>query len=872
MKVMKEQTKFFLIVMFFFVGQFAKANLANAPEAPLTHCFHWLKERSQGYLSFKYRHAEKTGGEFTFYTTQGGHAAGEGIYCSKTILGSYSYGDRVVRLDFTEDTVFRTVSGKNVCSKESGIADCESRTPDVISYSLSSGWYVIKRPEVILSWSANSDQLRADFVADESYKRHGHLINTLSLMDAELQQRPKITYFNPNARKGLLKLLEKDENIARVASEGMVVRVLKYSNAEMPEERKIFIAGIAIAEMARTQKIRELARLYIHLKDNPNVQQVALNAIRASITPEVIAGIDLAGMLELDAIVPEMIDENVIKAAFANTLRSTIDIDGVLAVAANSEKVKPLVETIVFDEARVSRLRNKTSILVALKNTVTQGMTLGDMQARESVIRLILVTMSNQFSFPEVLDLLDENRLFATENLPFLFKYFFESRRFTDYQPHQVSDILSRIYAKSDPKAYIGTLMATIERLAEANWLEVMDIVLNQSYLLPHIGQLLPSSLTSLAQVTTNPENMNRMIRLQRLLLSRAKASVKEVAYIKGGLETLVQHQMCVAPASVDFSPLEEVKNYPTLLKETITSLLSKKDSGLNIENCSMIAFASAMDKFEKKLPNELSKKLWARFDAIPLKKETYFHRVMKKEYWTLNSMAEWKVAEKIVGFVVDNCKEPHSHCNLKYAFNNYLLTYFYERFENEKDGKTQETSRFISRLTDYLAKKTSLSTAWISFQLESLFYKYEARSQFHLKNYIALYGHPKVSPAFKKRFESFLDSAFDPTTMDYVVYYADPNRKFKQEEEDLVNGSRLIFQRIMDNTFKRQYSWLLANPNYELGFRDRDNGGYRNLFCLFVSRSLRNRADVLANRLVRPIDEVKKELMELYEKNCEIK
>lgn len=849
----------------------AFANPANAPEAPLDHCYHWIKE-NQGYLSFKYQHAEKTGGEFTFYTSQGNHAAGDGIYCSKTLIGSYTYGDRVVRIDFAEDTVFRTVDGRNVCFKESGIQDCAARVPDVISYSLSSGWYVIKRPDVIYSWSANSDQLRADFTEEKVYKTHDHLLKALALMDLELLKRPKNTYFNPKARKSFLKLIASDQNIGRLASDTMIFRVLNLTNLEISEERKVAVLSLAIQTMADAKKFQELLRVYARVASYADLQQLVYNKIREGLTPEFVRGLDVNSMLLFDAVFPEFFHENEVKIALENTLRSNANLDEILAIAVKSDKLRPLIGTVVFDELKVSRLRNKSSILVALKNTVAQGTLQGNPPSGEKLFRSILVAMSTQFSFSEILDSFEDSQLMSNANIPFLFKYFFESRHYLDYQAPQILDILSRLYSKVDSKLFLNQYAVTLENLAETHWLEIVEIALNQSYLAPDLGKILPTSMKSLSRVTASPIESQRMIKLQKYLMSRAKPSAKELAYLKGSFELLVQANMCSEPAGLDFSALDDSKAYPIYLKEALISLLNKKESGFNSSNCSIIAFASAMDRYEKKIPVDLNKRLWAQFDAIPLIKDKLFDIKLKKEFWSLNSQAEWKVTEKILGFVINNCKNTDSACNLEYSFSQYFYSYFIDRYVEQRDDNSHATSRFVARTTDFLLKRASPAAAWIAFEWESRMYKFDPSESLGLRNFLSNYGNPKTDPIFKRRFETIIDYAFNSNLMQFVTLYSQPNYKPKAGEENLIKGSQLVFARIMNFAFKTQFSYLLKQPNYEAIFRLREPTRYKNIYCDFVSNGLSNRNETIAFNLRRPLDEVAKELKNLYEASCESK
>ena len=85
----------------FLIGLTLLANITfgatkNDPHVPISHCYHWIKEGSNKYLSFKYNYASEHENELTFYTTpasSNGSVAGPGLYCAKSPSGSYSYGD-----------------------------------------------------------------------------------------------------------------------------------------------------------------------------------------------------------------------------------------------------------------------------------------------------------------------------------------------------------------------------------------------------------------------------------------------------------------------------------------------------------------------------------------------------------------------------------------------------------------------------------------------------------------------------------------------------------------------------------------------------------------------------------------------------------
>lgn len=188
----------------------AFANRKSDPALPIDHCYHWLKERSSKYLTYKYQYASKNKGELTFYTTpetSGGAVAGPGLYCAKTPIGSLSYGDRIVRIDFQDDVVFKNTAGSKVCGTNGKFypnqSDCNSKAEDVHFYDSNSEWYVIKNPQVVKSWTANDDILIKDLIAakqDGNDAADAHIDLTLQAIQAETQVIGKKKLYNGKGR------------------------------------------------------------------------------------------------------------------------------------------------------------------------------------------------------------------------------------------------------------------------------------------------------------------------------------------------------------------------------------------------------------------------------------------------------------------------------------------------------------------------------------------------------------------------------------------------------------------------------------------------------------------------------------------------
>lgn len=203
----------------------ALAATKNDPHVPISHCYHWLNQASKNYLTFKYDFAKTNGDELTFFTTPGssnGSVAGPGLYCGKSPADSYSYGDRVIRVDLVDDVVMldepagiKYCGTKGVTSKTS--AECAQKTWDIKFYHGGGignvAWYVIQNPMAIQSWSANNDVLENDLKAnillnDSSFKAHAE--QTISFMNQERQLIGKKYFQNLNARASLIDLVVKD--------------------------------------------------------------------------------------------------------------------------------------------------------------------------------------------------------------------------------------------------------------------------------------------------------------------------------------------------------------------------------------------------------------------------------------------------------------------------------------------------------------------------------------------------------------------------------------------------------------------------------------------------------------------------------------
>jgi hypothetical protein len=222
------------------------ANLPNASRIPIDHCYHWLDERTSGFLTYKYNEAKRTGGEFSFYTTgANGAMAGAGIYCAKTLIESYTYGDRVVRIDFVDDIVATDDSARQVCGTNGNFyanqADCAKQPVDVYLYNTTNEWYVIKNPKAIKSWTANSPELIKDLLAIKPFADStaaSHIDMTLMLMQNEAARISQKTYINPSARLDLLDILRDQKKTQQIPVLSLIEMIAAAPTKKISDSRK----------------------------------------------------------------------------------------------------------------------------------------------------------------------------------------------------------------------------------------------------------------------------------------------------------------------------------------------------------------------------------------------------------------------------------------------------------------------------------------------------------------------------------------------------------------------------------------------------------------------------------------------------------
>ncbi|MEN0059596.1 MAG: hypothetical protein AAGB31_12225 [Bdellovibrio sp.] len=197
-----------LLIMMAFYSQGALAD-QEAPIA-ISHCYHWLQS-NLGYLKFKLEHARDNDNELTFFSnpqTLNQAWAGRGLYCAQAPSGSFSYGDRVIRVEFVQDVVILDeYTGTKYCGRGGGSfttdSQCQQRDWDVKFYDKNMRWYLIKSPQVIKRWTINSPQLIKEVESDilgaiSDYRAHAN--NAIRAMRHELSSFGELTFINGRSR------------------------------------------------------------------------------------------------------------------------------------------------------------------------------------------------------------------------------------------------------------------------------------------------------------------------------------------------------------------------------------------------------------------------------------------------------------------------------------------------------------------------------------------------------------------------------------------------------------------------------------------------------------------------------------------------
>lgn len=235
-------------------SQLSYANKLADPNIPISHCYHWLNERTNHYLAYKYRYAAQNKGELTFFTTpqtSNGSVAGPGLYCAKTPLTSLSYGDRVIRIEFVDDVVVSNQNTFKKCGHKGNFypsqQECDRKPVDVLLYSPGADWYVINNPQSVKSWTANDDTLINDLRISKAEGNGGaqaHIDLTLQMIATEIGVIGKKTYTNGNARANIEDILKDPKQIAKFPALSLVGMVIssKLSDAEKRQHVSTFLS------------------------------------------------------------------------------------------------------------------------------------------------------------------------------------------------------------------------------------------------------------------------------------------------------------------------------------------------------------------------------------------------------------------------------------------------------------------------------------------------------------------------------------------------------------------------------------------------------------------------------------------------------
>jgi len=243
------QLKHLVFLFFFLNGIYTHANTKNDPHLPISHCYHWLDEQNSGFLSYKYNFGNKNNGDIAFIAGVNGAAAGPGLYCAKSPSGSYSYGDRVIRLELVDDIVMLDDHTKKKYCGHNGdfysTAECDSKPWDIKFYSGggigNSAWYVIKDPQAIKMWSANSDQLISDLNASKAINGGSastHFDRTIQKIHTERSSLGELIYTNQNARMSILSILTKPELLRQMPPLTVISRILAVPTTEFDQNKK----------------------------------------------------------------------------------------------------------------------------------------------------------------------------------------------------------------------------------------------------------------------------------------------------------------------------------------------------------------------------------------------------------------------------------------------------------------------------------------------------------------------------------------------------------------------------------------------------------------------------------------------------------
>jgi hypothetical protein len=274
-----------LIKFQFSIGLFLLATVAttiaatkNDPHLPISHCYHWLDQKNQNFLTYKYRYGDNNNGDVAFVAGTNGAIAGPGLYCAKSPSGSYSYGDRVIRLELVDDIVMLdATTGKKYCGHNGSFysqSECNKKPWDIKFYTGGgrgrSAWYVIKDPQAIARWSANSDQLITDLTTSKTINPGGastHFDLTIKKINRERQSNggQKI-YINQNARMSILKILTKPNLLRQIPALTVISKIANVPDSDYSKSKKI--------KVYQTQFKRAIADSYLSFDDFNGVLKI----------------------------------------------------------------------------------------------------------------------------------------------------------------------------------------------------------------------------------------------------------------------------------------------------------------------------------------------------------------------------------------------------------------------------------------------------------------------------------------------------------------------------------------------------------------------------------------------------------------------
>ena len=246
---MKNKNKLLVTSIILATSINAFAATKNDPHLPISHCYHWLDQRNSGFLTYKYNYGDANNGDVAFVAGKNGAIAGPGLYCAKSPSGSYSYGDRVIRLELVDDIVmYDSINNKKYCGHDGNFyppSKCQQLPWDIKFYTGGGvgnyAWYVIKDPQAIARWSANSDQLISDLQASKALNGGAagtHFDQTVSRINAERATMGEKIYVNQNARMSILQVLTKPNLLRQMPALTVISKVAQVPDSDFSKRKK----------------------------------------------------------------------------------------------------------------------------------------------------------------------------------------------------------------------------------------------------------------------------------------------------------------------------------------------------------------------------------------------------------------------------------------------------------------------------------------------------------------------------------------------------------------------------------------------------------------------------------------------------------